>query len=465
MATAKTLYLHGGFYKTGTTGVQNFCTQNREQLAATYTLYYPMTGCDDWNKHQLLFPLEGKDELWRQLSAEVENYRHCDILLSDESIAATVPHGDAEEQKAWLGKIQSYFPEYAIKSVLYVRRMDDWVKSMFNQYLKRFSARGKAANTVLPEYAAWLEAALETAPSSGIINPYNQEEAVNIQNQLRIFRDHVECFGQENVIARFYERNILKHGNIIDDIFDALGFDLDRTLFLPEDDANTQLPEHALPALITLFSSRPELDRSAQQIIERKAIQAFGAQQDSAAGIDKGVIESLIAQFDASLPGYKELFTSRPCSFSFPAIDIAPEYRLMYDLLFSTYCNSIESKAQSASRGKTLDEMKKAYDKALDELKARLGALETFNKNSVKQQHELMVMIRDIRLAVRFPNTTQRCLLAVYRPFMKIFASSENYRHFRRDSSDFFAVKKKQPYKQLRRILKFFGPPPTPTTK
>lgn len=51
-------------------------------------------------------------------------------------------------------------------------------------------------------------------------------------------------------------------------------------------------------------------------------------------------IEALIDAYDDLVPGYKNLFAEKKCSFDFPELDIPPRERLHFELLFSLYATN-----------------------------------------------------------------------------------------------------------------------------
>lgn len=142
MDKKKTLYIHLGFVKTGTTAVQHFCHDNRELLLSRYNLYYPRTGCDNYpHNHGPLFPVvhatQWREARWRTLREEVAGRAHADIILSYEGILESFLR-HPEECDLWGDRIKEYLPNYTIKFILYIRRLDDWAKSFYDQIIKKY---------------------------------------------------------------------------------------------------------------------------------------------------------------------------------------------------------------------------------------------------------------------------------------------------------------------------------------
>jgi len=134
----KVLYLHAGWPKTGTTSLQNFCAVHRDTLLSKYGLYYPKSGKSKVPEHHMqtqLFLPTG-DKFWRRLANEMAALPKCNILLSYEGIIvrSLLP---LEEQNNWPERIRACFPDYEIRAILYLRRFDDWFKSLFNDGCKR----------------------------------------------------------------------------------------------------------------------------------------------------------------------------------------------------------------------------------------------------------------------------------------------------------------------------------------
>ncbi|MDR2666719.1 MAG: hypothetical protein LBB34_01190 [Holosporales bacterium] len=87
----------------------------------------------------------------------------------------------------------------------------------------------------------------------------------------------------------------------------------------------------------------------------------------------------------------------------------------------------------------------------LDRQKEEKGSLELREKS------------RQVTALHTFPQRVQRKLIAVYAPFVKLFAAPEFYTKFKEDPSDFFAASKNPLNKAYGKFLSWFGPEPVKT--
>jgi hypothetical protein len=130
----KTLYLHIGMGKTGTTALQLFFADNRHALEQQGILY-PKLG-EVSSAHHKLSPHVPRflEQTWNFMSAsdwapQVANTRCQCILLSSELISRTSP----EKVGPFCDSVRALFD---LKVVIYVRRQDDIVMASYNQHIK-----------------------------------------------------------------------------------------------------------------------------------------------------------------------------------------------------------------------------------------------------------------------------------------------------------------------------------------
>ncbi len=130
----KTLYLHIGMGKTGTTALQLFFADNRHALQQQGILY-PKLG-EVSSAHHKLSPHVPRflENTWSFMSAaewapQVANTDCRSILLSSELISRTSP----EQVEPFCDSVQALFD---LKVVIYVRRQDDIIMASYNQHIK-----------------------------------------------------------------------------------------------------------------------------------------------------------------------------------------------------------------------------------------------------------------------------------------------------------------------------------------
>jgi hypothetical protein len=144
----KTLFLHIGHFKTGTTAIQVFCEWNRAVLALKGLNYADFSR---WNsKHSFLafsiyravgvktllhrFALDTPpEELWEALFKEVRESRQPATLISSEEF---IRMGAFPEAVARLRRILARAPDIDVRVIVYLREPADHLRSWFNQLVK-----------------------------------------------------------------------------------------------------------------------------------------------------------------------------------------------------------------------------------------------------------------------------------------------------------------------------------------
>jgi FtsZ-binding cell division protein ZapB len=223
----KTLYLHIGTTKTGTSSIQEFLQENREALTRQGYCFpkaqrkYPHT-CSNRNAHFLTadyFLEDGshntdleKEVLLEGMSHLLQCFEQFDnIILSEEAIWRV----SARTRKELFPYLLEHSQKngYTVKIVVYLRRQDAYIISNWNQCIKHCTS---------PHRTATLEDRVEQ-----IIR--KEKYVVNYAKRL----DEISgFFGKENLIVRRYEPDSWYHGSIIEDFLHAIGIELTED-FLP----------------------------------------------------------------------------------------------------------------------------------------------------------------------------------------------------------------------------------------
>lgn len=203
---APTIFLHIGLNKTGTTAIQKFFTQNREDLQR-HRLLYPVTGASRRAHYQVSAALGflpaakrkttdvvSPPELRRALEEEISSSSAEAVLLSSEMFTRQMP----------LQPVRELFSGYPVKIVVYLRRHDHWWESVYNQAVKTVTN---------PPWGSGIDEFLAFRRSG--------------KGGFRYFGDLVDhwatTFGKENIIVRPYERE-QNQPNIVVDILRAIGY-------------------------------------------------------------------------------------------------------------------------------------------------------------------------------------------------------------------------------------------------
>ncbi len=290
----RTLYIHAGTAKTGTTALQRFLSRNAS-LLHDYGILYPDTG-RVLNAHHLLAYGRGIDllpeaeereivatdaERWAQLRREAERFDG-DVLISSESFPVYFSDKDDAGLSVGLEKIRDLFADYTIKIIVYLRRQDQLLESAYNQLLK--SARTRCVN--IDEYIE------ETQPYPR----YCYDKLLDTWAQ---------SVGRENIHVRIYEKGQMVAGDIHDDFLAAMGIEQRDTFLRPQRNINPRVSRAALE-FFALSNTLGDYSHSSERKPFNRAIRAIlGDSVDGAHFRRHGLLTPqraalLLARFDES---------------------------------------------------------------------------------------------------------------------------------------------------------------------
>ena len=228
----KTLYIHIGTPKTGTTSIQNFCGLNRELLKEKGILYPLMPyHYERKNVNRNGFFLNGvikengvrkqekEQEVFEsQLDYIVECFNDNDtILLSDE----TIWWATAMRKKDLWKNLQEIAEKnnFQIKIIVYLRRQDQYMLSRYNQQIKT-------------DYIA----------STKRFEDYFKDMNGRFKRVMDYYgriSDIAKYIPKENIFVKRFDRNFFYKGDLNSDFLHILGIEVDDTFTKLEEEANT----------------------------------------------------------------------------------------------------------------------------------------------------------------------------------------------------------------------------------
>ncbi len=230
----KTLYIHIGTPKTGTTSLQHFCTENAklfEEQGYCYPIFPHKFKYINIMRNGFFLSYKGYDEnknrnqmeeakFFRQgMDFILDNFQKFDnIILSDEAIWNVVFKRGKTDLWERLKK-EADEHDYVIKVVVYLRRQDSLATSWWNQKIKigkRVYSKDSWENFVKDPTKFELE----------------------YYDSLKFIEKLVE---KENIIVRRFGRQYFKNGSIFEDFIDAVGMRYSSHFVISEGQRNVSL--------------------------------------------------------------------------------------------------------------------------------------------------------------------------------------------------------------------------------
>jgi hypothetical protein len=226
----KTLYIHIGMPKTGTTAMQWYCHHCTDQLAE-HGFLYPSTGRLDTAHHALAASLWRREVYWmdsvrtgtgeflRTIVDQADRQGLSKILLSSELFLFLPREGTMDLFRRMLEGVD-------VRIICYVRRMDGYLCSSIHQTIKAMA---------------------------GGFNPRDYNEGKDIpfvRNFIaavpQYLQGWLEAFSPEQLILRPYERSQCVGGDTISDLLSILGIDTVRPEGRPPGNLNPRMTDDAL---------------------------------------------------------------------------------------------------------------------------------------------------------------------------------------------------------------------------
>lgn len=220
MTADRSLFLHVGVHKTGTTALQKFLDDNRALLTQR-GLYWPEVErppgiTHTWGHHNLAWTLRDGDSagLWNAAS---QTFPHsASIIISSEEFCLF-------RQPAKFRPIKAALKGFRIRPVCFLRRQDQLLESIYKHHVKDLG---------------------ETQPI--------MDFAKRVWTRL----DHAgfvatlcQAFGRRNVILRLYDQSELRAG-IYSEFLDTVGLKDQAGFATPEKDLNLSLSAEGLQAML-----------------------------------------------------------------------------------------------------------------------------------------------------------------------------------------------------------------------
>ena len=310
--------------KTGTTSIQSFFSTFQQEIFKEYNLYYPSfgkatPGSKNNPMHRALFCRNENSETWKDVQNEVSQVGKCNILFSEEDISLML-NRDALPKA--LSALRLYFPAYNIKIIVFLRRVDEYIKSRYRQDSKTLNGL---------DYCEYLQ--------RNISNPRSLLYTSNLIQECHA------AVGKENTLIGLYSNS--PQYDAVHSFFELLS--------LPAPDfyssklhENPSFPLKALP-FTKKFLHPAELDNDVKKWAKHTLEKVF---RNPKTPQDFKQVYADIAKTIDLVPSYATLLNSTAISFEFSE-EAKPEFVLMYSMLLkiSSQISELHNEVQELKQG------------------------------------------------------------------------------------------------------------------
>lgn len=235
----RTLYIHIGLHKTGTTAIQYLLYNNKAQLKKNGVCYPEApAGVHAPRQQRFLIDLIHKKEKHKFVSYFRKPIREFPVtLISSECFL--------EETSfiSWFGMLKTLFDD--VKIIIYIRRQDQWIESTYSYFIKYHYKR---LDLTIDD---WVNGFLDQ--NTPFWYGLNWSDLVDKWS---------EAFGKENIIVRKYDLRHFTQGSLLNDFMDIIGKgQLESFKNKPEDRINRRISnrhELELLRITNPFMRQPE---------------------------------------------------------------------------------------------------------------------------------------------------------------------------------------------------------------
>ena len=377
----KRLSLHIGSPKTGTTAIQFFLEENSAVLKERGICYpvlprkYAKGILANRNAHVILqaaFERVNPDNVsdeYREITVKnktalvkrIADYDH--VIMSDERIWVD----GARKPDLWPA-IKAVAEELGfdeIDIIVYLRRQDQFVSSLWNQYIKS-EAR---LRSTLPNYAK--------ARKTHRVLDYDTALS------------HIEdCFGREHVAVRVFDREQLAHGDARYDFCDILGIEIDDRLVFPDEGQNPSIANSNITEIKRQANHAPSY-RSTDNFLSSAAKNTV-LRSDRASALPLQARDKLLDRYAEGNARIARDYLGRDDGVLFKSPDDAPVEWKYDSRSFSNDIIRFFSEALSIEHTKRVD-----AEHRIVELEKKLSALESNSEQRYKRLEQQVAYLNE----------------------------------------------------------------------
>lgn len=289
------IFLHIGSEKTGTTSIQTWCASNRSALMNRGILYSEELGknnhvyltcyisqsqrTEDLRRTQGIFDPSAfsnfASQLPQRFATEISKFGGTRMLISNEHLSSRLRDPvEIFALKNFLNSVSG--PNTIYKIIVYIRRQDDLIPSMYSTTIKS----GGTRIFQFPTTKHWQ------------LNPIPMLDLWST------------VFGKENIIVRVFDREAMRNGDVIQDIASLIGLDIsaEENDFRSVPDKNVRLLRDSLEFLRLFNAHVPRLGPNGLNQERFGLLEALASMPDQ---VDYPLASR--AEFDAFMRSFTEV--------------------------------------------------------------------------------------------------------------------------------------------------------------
>jgi hypothetical protein len=226
----KTLYIHIGAHKTGTSAIQRFLSTNREILKGNGYLYpghdiahHDMA--EEFRTLSLPQIINNPKRATHTYFDEIDNSNLNKFIVSSEVF---------ERSGHFVDHLKNFLMnKYQVKIIFYIRRQDDKIESIYNASVKNPQARSD-----IP-FSEFISNQSEISQHGRFCLSRCCKKFGEL-DYYSVLHPWSQAFGKENIIVRCYEKEQLPK-DIFHDFLGTVGLNLDTRYRIPEEKVNMSL--------------------------------------------------------------------------------------------------------------------------------------------------------------------------------------------------------------------------------
>lgn len=140
--TAKTIYVHVGPHKTGTTSIQNYLGDNASMLEAQGVINVPASELKGASKDIAFGRLDEAEQKLKSLATLITQLDVDRYIISQEDFSGDLPGRVSGSHEIYpdlienLRLIDRSLSPHVVKFLFFVRNMEDWLRSVYSQHLR-----------------------------------------------------------------------------------------------------------------------------------------------------------------------------------------------------------------------------------------------------------------------------------------------------------------------------------------